>query len=358
MALGHLLAEAGEPRLTNLFYWRKTTLNLKQAIRSITNLHHAVDAIAIGLVSDLLVPNHAGGLHDTLARGIIKGRLNGEERQAFEAVRNQLGIRKFYRWSSARCDDPNALRPSAGQGGVLCLDELDAESKRQIIAVLTEARTYRIVQHQPATWRGMPAMMNPWRVKEKDGIRAVLVQGKRGTNNARKETTKLVRLAKLVGVDPSGGHGKLQEQKAALELAENYAVAILDHLPASPIPEGTKKKGRKPPLAVTPEIVPYRNVRSELETLTRRNGGHKLRLLRKGAVIYVPNGNYLPGHWRIFSIKNTGDRGIAVDVGAVDGVDVRHQNQVVHNLIRDGMQIVESGLAGSAAPKIEIGEKP
>jgi hypothetical protein len=150
--LKELLYDSDFPELAEQFYWARTSLNLKQTIRGLTHLHHAVDAIAIGLVSDLCVPKGHTGIHDTIARGVVFEKHKAEERQAFEALRHQLGIRKFYRWAAQRCDEADNARP--GQGGVLCLMPLDASLRKEIQARLKGS------PFQPCG--AVSTALNPW----------------------------------------------------------------------------------------------------------------------------------------------------------------------------------------------------
>ena len=121
--------------------------NLKKHIREITTLHHAVDAIALGLVTSLLVPPGHGSLNNDLVRLIIKAKLTAKERSEFETLRHRLGLPKFYQWATQRCDDPKETRPTTGEGGVLCINELPRTLKQQLHARLQE---FRVVQHVPA----------------------------------------------------------------------------------------------------------------------------------------------------------------------------------------------------------------
>ncbi len=338
IALREALDAIGEPRLIELIRWRKTTLNLKQAIRGITHLHHAVDAIAIGLISAVLVPPRATGMHDTIARGIVKERLNADERREFEAIRNQLQLPKFYRWAKTRCGDPNRAHPAASEGGTLCLDELSPETKKQIVAELKYAREHRVIQHLPKATRGLPAQLNPWRVVLPIvGTTVTLRQQERQADGTIKKKEEQKELTKLIGIFPKGGKGKLLTQQAALVLGENFAIAILDHAPS---PEPVQKKRGAPVPAVALAIVPFRNVRQELKSLTKRNGNHPLRLLRKGTLIHVPNGK-CAGYWRVLSAKNTEAYGLVVDIAAADGIEMIWGNQQIPQLIRDDLRVIE-----------------
>jgi len=348
IALREALDAVGEPRLIDLIYWGKTTLNLKQAIRGITHLHHAVDAIAIGIVSAVLVPPRATGMHDTIARGIVKERLNADERREFEAIRNQLQLPKFYRWAKTRCDDPNRAHPAAGEGGTLCLDELSPETKKQIVAELKYAREHRVIQHIPKATRGLPAQLNPWRVVPPIvGTSVTLRQQERQDDGTIKKKEEQKELAKLIGISPKGGKGKLLDQQAALVLGENFGIAILDHALA---PEPVQKKRGAPVPAVALAIVPFRNVRQELKSLAARNGNHPLRLLRKGTLIHVPNGKCV-GYWRVLSPKNTEAYGLVVDIAAADGIEMIWGNQPIPQLIRDGLRVIEDPPLCGIAPE-------
>lgn len=301
----------------------------KAEVRDITHLHHALDACVLGFAS-IFLPGRGrdGGAWELL----VKRRLNpDEQKRAREVFGAQIEIT---------------------QAGELRLADLAPQFKEQIRQRLVERR---VVQHVPAEMAGLPAQLNAWRVEHVEGSRAFLRQRMRQADGTRKDSRKDVELSKLIGLEPEGDAGKLKALKAALILDQNYGIAILDHVEPPEPPQQKGKRHQQPPSAVV-EAIPYHKVWHRLQRLKERNLGKMPRVLRKGMLIHVPDGNYCRGFWRVVSIKNTEAFGLVVDVAAPDGTGMSRQNQKVLNLIRDGLQLIETPLNGIAMPQTPASE--
>lgn len=297
------LDEQGKPKIHN-----------KTEIRGITHLHHALDACVLALTS-LFFPRD-GGVWELLA----KRRLNVVEQTA---LKERLG--HYVEFT---------------QDGETKLLNLPTSLKEQIRLRLAERR---VVQHIPKEMTGLPAQLNAWRVERIEGKRVWLHQHTRQPDGTRKKVQKDVDESKVIGLNPLTSKGKLQTIKGALILDSNYGIAILDHAERL-TPSGGRK--RQAPNTVV-EMVPFHKVWNQVEKLKVLNKGHNPRMLRCGQIIHVPRGTHT-GCWRIFSVKNNSD-GKAVSLGEVDAPHCRNdkQNVRVSTLLRDGMEILHSGLCGN-----------
>ena len=203
---------------------------------------------------------------------IVKRNLNDVEKQELQA----LGVFDF-----------NAERRFE-------LRDLDDVLKAQIGQRLAEKR---VVQHIPARMDGLPVGLNMWRLRgwKSDG-KAILEKhsrddsGKRKTDNPKPGADNKDR---LIGWQPETGNGKLMKLKAVLITNENFGVAL------------TRPQ---------PIIIPFHKVWKRLQELPKNVSGKRPRIIRAGALIYVPKGKH-KGFWRIFSIKNNAN-GVAFALAA------------------------------------------
>jgi CRISPR-associated endonuclease Csn1 len=280
----------------------------KQDIRGITHLHHALDACVLGLAA------HFFPRHGTLWTAMIKRRPSPEEAALLIAT----GL----------YDGPDA-------NGRMLLRDLSPELKEQVRQRLAERR---VVQHVPADMSGVKIEENTRRVLHvrEDG-RVDLRQraprdAKTGVRPKFKDTDEAP--AKLLGLNPPGGDGKLKRQQGVRVITDNFGVAILDHAP-----EGEEKF----------VVIPWHRVWHRLEELKPRNAGRPARVLQNGMLIRVPRGTHR-GVWRIFSAKNNAD-GLALSLGRPDaiGCDKAKQNVRLGVLMRDGLEALVTHLAGTVA---------
>lgn len=247
------------------------SLKNKTDIRSVTHLHHALDACVLGLASHYL-PNN-GGLWELMLK------------------RNPNEI------------DKTVLRSTGYFGpdkeGRFGLTELPESLKEQIRQRLAEKR---VVQHIPADMSGMRVEENTRGITAiKDG-RVFLRQQTRDAKTGKlsvKETEESA--GKVIGLKP----GKLSLQNGARVITDNFGVAILDHAP-----EGEEKF----------VIVPWHKVWPRLQELKVKNSGKLPRLIRNGMLIRIAG---LTGRqteknsvWRVFSVKQSKK----LDLGSPDRV--------------------------------------
>jgi hypothetical protein len=269
----------------------------KTEIRNITHLHHALDACVLGLASHF-IPNN-GRVWEL----IVKRNLNDSEKQQLQA----LGI--FYFNEQRRFE----------------MRDLDDKFKDQIRQRLAEKR---VSQHIPARMDGLRVEQNTWRVLgEKDG-EVMLGQRIRQPDGTRLKKEAEEKPAKLLGLRPANGSGKLSKNKGVLVIPDNFGVA----------------------LDPRPTVIPFHKVWSRLQELKSANGGKSPRILRTGQIIQVPKGRY-QGVWRVFSAKAS----LTLDLGAPDKVRLENKGEgqkrevQIKTLLKDGMAFLKTPLTGIAA---------
>ncbi len=296
----------------------------KGEIRDITHLHHALDACVMGYAS-ILLPNNG-----KLWEQIVTKKVRPHERAAFSQMH---GWNKMLRLSSPTIspDEKTTLK--------LNVADLPAEFKKQIAERLKERR---VVQHVPSDMSGARLEMNTWRVMKTEGDQVTLRQRTFGPKDidpetgARKRTTKDAkeRASKLVGLK----EGKLSALKGALVIGENYGVAILN----AAIVANEDERYR---------IIPFHQVKLQMEELTKINKGRSPLVLRGGQLIKIKGGNY-EGTWRIFSVKNN-TSGMALDIGWPDvtrlknGTPGHKINVLLKSLVKAGIEPLTHDLLGA-----------
>jgi hypothetical protein len=274
----------------------------KREIRDITHLHHALDACVLGLAAHF-IPN--SGRDWEL---IVK-------RQWAPAEERELGALGIF--------DKDAQ-------GRFQMRDLDNRLKEQIRQRLGERR---VVQHIPARMDGLRVEQNTWRVVSVQNGKAMLCQRIRAANGSRPRKEAEQRITKLLGLQPANGRGKLQANKGALVIPDNFGVALT-----------------KP----DPVIVPFHKVWLRLSELKAVNGGRVPTILRNGQLIRIPCGKNFKGIWRVFSAKNNAS-GMALDIGSPDVVRLKNKteghkiNVRLATLIKDGLEVLKTPLTGLAA---------
>ena len=270
----------------------------KQDIRDITHLHHALDACVLGLASHF-IPNN-GRVWEL----IVKRQWTPAEERELKA----LGV--FDKDAEGRFQ----------------MRDLDSRLKEQTRQRLAERR---VVQHIPARMDGLRVEQNTWRVVSVKDDEATLRQRVRAADGSRPVKPPVTeKTTKLLGLEPTGGSGKLKALKGALVIPDNFGVA----------------------LDPQPSIIPFHKVWTRLQKIKATNAGKPSRVLRNGQIISVPKGRY-QGIWRVFSSKAT----MTLDLGAPDKVrlaskgDGQKREVQIKTLLKDGMTPVKTPLTGVAA---------
>ena len=285
----------------------------KTDIRSLTHLHHALDACVLALAAHHFPNNGA------LWEAMVVRSPSAHQKQLLHAT-------GFYEFDQH--DKPQ-------------FKELPVELKNQIAARLAEKR---VVQHIPADMSGMKAEENTRGVVKVENGRVYLRQRTRDAKTGKlsvKETDEVV--GKVVGLEPRGGSGKLTPMKGVRVIADNFGVAILDH-------------------ATNPDdkfiILPWHKVWHRLGELKQKNGGKPARVLRIGNVIRVPNksgrSDYR-GVWMLRGAQLNQNAGMLVDLSSPDVITYRvpgrkdcKQNVSLKSLVEGGLEILKPSLCGVA----------
>ncbi len=263
-------------------------LKTKTDIRGVTHLHHALDAIVIGLTHHYFPKS--GRLWEAMVR---------REKQ--------------------RSKEDNELLLATGlfqttQYGVVFAKEPPKSLLEQIRSCLTERR---VVQHLPSDMSGMLIEQNTRGVVgiDEDGT-VHLKQIKRDdkTGKLKVNSTK-EHPSRLIGLRP----GKLSEQKGVRVIDSNYGVAILD----APPPKADGTAGNSDDRFV---VIPFAGVWKRMKELRELNRGKRPIVLRQGTLIQVPKKGRrtdLRGVWMVRGISNKKRDGIILELCWPDVIDSR-----------------------------------
>ena len=239
---------------TDLDGTQKTKVVPKGDMRNLTHMHHAVDAIAILLAGTLITPQNR--VWDLIAK-----------RRQTEDEKDFLLQNGPFAWDSH---------------GHLTLQRLSPAIERPIRDALGELRTVRYASKR----LGRTVLEETqWRVERIENGRVFLRQGH---GKAAKRTD--LSLSAVYGLNPSGGNGKLLRNKAVYVGDANYAIALTN----------------------PPVVLRERFVWRELQTLTAKNGGNAPKLLRKGDLVVIPEGER-KGVWMVDSLMDK-KRGIKINL--------------------------------------------
>ncbi len=273
-------------------------LRLKQDIRGITHMHHAVDAITLGLAATFIPRN------GTFWATMCKRRVKNDEK----AMLSFAGIFRFSVYNEPQ------------------LVELPSYLRAAIRDALAEQR---VVVHQPQEKAGLKVQQNTWGIERVEGNTAFIRQ------RARDEKTgKIivkhdhVPIGKAFGIDPVNGKGKLKAIKGVLLPEVNYGVALTQE----------------------PIVVRHQRVWGAIAALKDANGGKIPQLLRRSDLINIDSGVYA-GVWRIASIKDN-HNGISIDVikpNAVkiaSGVTYAKVNVLLKTVMRNGLEVLKPRYTG------------
>ena len=271
-------------------------LRLKSEIRDITHMHHAVDAITLGLAATLLPAD--GSFWAT----VCKRRVTAAEEDALR----KLGVFRF---------------STNHEPSLIPLPKFLADSVSRALG------EKRVVVHQPQERRGLLLEQNAWGVVREEGNEITIRQRTRDEKTGKVSLkTKTVQRTAVFGLDPEGSQGKLKAIKGVLCRSGNFGVA----------------------LAPEPVVVPVFKVWKTLGELKGNTGISPV--IRNGSLISVPTGTY-QGIWRVKSVKNN-QSGIALDlvapqaIAAVNKSAFARINARLSTMVRDGMKILEPRYTG------------
>jgi hypothetical protein len=319
--------------------------NFKKEVRGTSHLHHAVDAVAIAYVTELLVPtaeksrtgNEHLSLNGDLARLIAKGKLSVAERQQFESLCASFGLPRFYRWASKTCEDKPQPPIDSGDA-LLCiksLDEVFPPAERRFTDIIRDRLAeLRIVQHVPSDQSGLGRKVGQntrsiQAVRDSSGLvlwqhglddLSVLDEIRNRTNvesfelklaggadvgesggdsddsdDEEEKGDVWTSVAQVVGFQPTNGIGKLKELRGVRLIRDNYGLAILQNAQ----PDQRFK------------VVSWFKVSEQLRKLKRANKGAAPILLRIGMWIQVEDFKrkgiqYKSTHFMVNTIERKG----------------------------------------------------
>lgn len=267
-------------------------LRHKSEIRNISHMHHAVDAVTLGLAAALLPVD---GAFWAVA---CKRRVSPEEADALRTT-------GLFRFSAQR--EPRLV-------------DIPAPLEASIAEALGESR---VVIHQPQTRRGLKVNQNAWGIVKVEGDNITIRQRSRDERTGQiTRQTKKVRRATVFGLEPANGRGKLKATKGILQRDGNFGAV----------------------LAPVPTVIPVFKVWKTLGTLSQKGNSP---IVRWGSLISVPRGRY-QGIWRVTSVKLSGKLNFivpyVVDASATN--ICARENVLLTSLLRDGMTVLEPRYTG------------
>jgi hypothetical protein len=326
-------------------------VNQKLLLRGITHQHHALDACVIGYASHFLpdkdglwkiLGNRNRRPDETellVSRGIFSRDSEGRARLA--PLRNELKQQIIHRLKECRVVQHLPKR----MGGLTGLEE----NTRGIVAieVPTPKADAGIKSKQPVLkqlWNNKSGQPLP-DLKAVEGAIVHLQQhGPRDPKNNDKRARKYTeeKAAKLLGLRPKNGDGKLRAIKGVRVVDANFGLALW------------RKDGKLDGEPMT-RIILWHKVWPQLKAIAvKENGGKWPQVFRNGQIIHVPvakgQSDY-KGYWQIVSIKNN-ESGMAFDIMRPDMTKLRNKvkwasiNVSVNTLVKCGMTVVNSGLTG------------
>jgi CRISPR-associated endonuclease Csn1 len=273
-------------------------LNIKKELRDITHLHHALDACVIGYTSHFL-PNE-GGLWEALTkrnrrpeetellltRGIFSR--DSEDRARLAPLRDEIKQQIAKRLGECRVVQHVPKR----MGGLAGLEE----NTRGIMAIEVPD-TARPGKKSKETklkeiWNNESGQPLPV-LENLNGVVVRLRQyGPRDPKNHDKRERKPTheKAAKLLGLRPENGNGKLRAIKGVRVVEANFDLALW-------------RKDGKPDGDPMMRILLWHKVWPQLKAIAEKeNGGKWPGVLRNGNLISVPKGIY-QGIWKVASVK-------------------------------------------------------
>lgn len=273
---------------------------VKQEVRDLTHLHHAMDAITQALSFLLFDPADW--------KILLKRHIPERERQRLRAKYPILAF---------------------SQSGDLSIPALPPALLQSAVGALEQKR---VVQHVPSRMHGISVEQTTWRILDASNPDQVkLDQQTRDAQTGRlSRKTATEKASLLLGGPAAPDNSKLKAIKGAVKIDANWGLAL--------DPE--------------PVIIPYFKVFPRLRELRQQNHNRPVRVLRKGNLIRVAEGT-LQGTWKILSIKSTRDFGLCLDLITADNPkDARADRQeyraniALRRLLQAGLTILKPTLTG------------
>ncbi len=270
-------------------------LKTKDEIRSITHLHHAVDAITMGLTSALFP--HTTRFYELISK-----------RHLSESEREELRSTGLFEFSDKSWN----------------LVRLTSDYLKSISKSLAENR---VVKHLPKKLSGLKVEQTLWGIVQENDNGTVKIR-QYTTNDKgdsrRKRKTPDEGKGKLLGFAPTNATtSKLTRNKSVIIINRNYGVALTN----------------------PPQVIPFHKVWQRLQEIAKTNDGKMPEVLRRNQVIEVPQGIY-KGIWRIASVKNGGKLDL-LPVIYIQSKEKNAKREVrISTLLKDGMKIIKERPTG------------
>ena len=270
-------------------------LRLKSEIRGISHMHHAVDAITLGLAATLLPVD--GSFWATMC----KRRVTKDEADALRA----LGIFRISADNEPRLIDlPRQLRQS-------------------IHDALAEQR---VVVHQPTRKGGLKVKQNTWGVEKVDEEGVHIRQRSRDEKTGRIEVKRdVVPKSKVFGLSPKDGHGKLKAIKGVLLPDVNFGIALTN----------------------PPRMIRHWRVWETLGDVISGGKGGLPDIIHRRSLIQVGDGRY-KGIWVVVKMSDKKRDGIIVDIVEPYSSDSYSKEARMATLIKGGLKVLKPRYTGVA----------
>ncbi len=318
----HRCLAAHNPSVRKLLEREKTeSLNIKQELRGLTHLHHALDACVIGCASHLL-PRDGAFWRALLNR---KARLPDLDEGIRQQIADRLGECRVVQHIPKRMD---GLAAEETIWRVVDFDDSHPSSKRL-------QRQMRYKGLEPLSAKDDAVYIVHFVRKEMGGKAP-----KKLLHETEKFWTAYDKVAKdkLIGLDPAPGNPspKLKPLKAVKIIDDNFGLALCQ--------KDNNQEGK-----LEPHIIVRRNVWRHLENLKEDNDRRLPHVLRKGQLIKAtilqfegrgrPKKGAIPkeypGIWRIASIKAASGGDVELDLTTPDGFDFAFTGRSIKREIRN-----------------------
>lgn len=289
----------------------------KDEIRSLTHMHHALDAATIALAAHYFpLRKHGEDQKGKLWRALLKRNRTPEEQKILRAT----GL--FQSYQKPGCDsqgNPTAPKPE------LKLSDLPKSLKQALRLSLAQAR---VMQHLPADRSGAKAELTTWGIVstegEGDDARITLRQNATTVDDKGRRKydskTREERAGKLLGPNPKNGSGKLAAIKGAMIIGENYGLA----------------------LDPAPTVIPFHDVTARLAELRTANSGKSIRMLRNGMLINISGWPGKNGIWRVMSCKAS----LTLDLAKSAELKASWREVSIISLMKRGLEILPQRYTG------------
>lgn len=284
----------------------------KKDVRTITHLHHAVDACSLGLIPHFI----PAGTNGTVWAAMLKRRLTPEQAQSLRAVS------KLFMFGQKDAAGMCSMR----------IGDIPEKVKDSIVSALQEKR---VVQHIPAdmsgaklerNYKGLRIEKGKVCLKSKSESKTVQISALAGVDSERRQKIDAV----LEEGKKHGGaieRGRRIAGVSVLKVGDNYGVAII---------------GEKT------ECIRHISVYKTLQRLKKENPGQEIRLLRKGMLVKVTHYKNAEknGVWRVVSLKDTSRDGLVAVLIRPEMVGDGKCEFRLSSLLSAGLQILPVSYAG------------